>query len=89
MEAVYPAFDCSPAVCCMAGEVLLEQEDFVGAKMRFEKALEVHDDSHWARIGLAEAGLGLKDYVEAEKWVSEVLAFARYSPRGTELEGQI
>lgn len=89
MEAVYPAFDCSPAVCCMAGEVLLEQEDFVGAKMRFEKALEVHDDSHWARIGLAEAGLGLKDYDEAEKWVSEVLAFDRYSPRGTELEGQI
>ena len=89
MEAVYPAFDCSPAVCCMAGEVMLEQENCCGAKERFEKALDAHADSHWARIGLAEACLGLKDYDEAEKWVGEVLAFDRYSPRGKALEEQI
>ena len=89
METVYPAYDASPAICCMAGEVLLETGDFAGAKQRFEKAMEVHEASRWARIGLAEANLNLKDYDEAENWVNEVLAQDRYSPRGKALEEQI
>lgn len=89
MEAVWPTYDCSPSVCCMCGEVLLVKEEFPEARERFSKALELHKESRWGRIGMAEACFGMKDYDEADKWVDEILSMDRYSPRGKALEEQI
>lgn len=89
MEAIYPAYDSSATICCMAGEVSLVEEDFQKAREQFTRAQEILQESRWSKIGLAEANLGLKDYEEAEKWVNQVLAEDRYSPRGQELERAI
>jgi len=89
MEAVWPAYDASPSVCCMAGEVLLAEENFEEAADRFTRALELYPESRWGQIGMAEACLGLKEYGDAEAMVNRVLAADRYSPRGKALEDQI
>lgn len=89
IETVYPAFDCSPVVCCMAGEVLLEKGSCDDARARFARALEVHSESVWARTGLAESYLRTGDYDEAESQINEVLARDRYNPRGKALEEEI
>ena len=89
MEAVYPSYDSNVTICCMAGEIALAEENFEQAEERFRKSLELRSSSHWACMGMAEACLGLKKYEEAQKWVDQVLAEDRYSPRGQELEEAI
>ena len=89
IEAVYPAFDTSAAICCMAGEVSLVEDDFSAAAERFTRALDAQEDSRWAKTGLAEACLGLKQFEDAQKWIDEVLIEDRYSPRGLALEDAI
>ena len=89
MEAVYPAYAASPVICCMTGETALALKDYEKALECFTKALEVSGESHWAKIGLAESNLELKKYEEAQKWVDQVLAEDRYSPRAQALEEAI
>ncbi|MCI8608945.1 MAG: tetratricopeptide repeat protein [Firmicutes bacterium] len=89
ISAIWPQYQDSPAVCCMAGELELVKENFEEARFRFAKGLEIYEDSRWAKIGLAESNLGLGNLDDAEDWVNQVLAEDRYSPRGKELEAQI
>ncbi len=89
MEAVYPAYDASATVCCMTGEVALAEGNYEKALECFKRGLKIISDSRWAKIGLAEANLELKNYEEAQKWVDEVLAEDRYSLRGQALEEAI
>ena len=89
IELIWPAYDSSPSVCCMAGEVALFTEAFDSALICFNRCIELLPDSRWAKMGLAETHMGLKHYEEAQKWVDAVLAEDRYSPRGQALEEAI
>lgn len=89
IEAIWPTYDSSPTVCCMAGEVALAADAFESALTCFNRCMELLPDSRWAKLGLAETHLGLKHYEEAQKWIDEVLAEDRYSPRGQALEESI
>lgn len=78
-----------PSVNCMRGEVDLVNDDFTQAETRFREVLSLYPDYRWAKIGLAEASLGLAHYDEAEDLLAQVLYEDRYNGRAKALEEQL